>query len=497
MRIVLASSEVAPFAKTGGLGDVAGSLPKHLQQLGHELIVIMPLYREVREKAPGLKSTGISFDVPVGDEMQSATLYHSNLPESDVPIYFVANDGHFDRDSLYGNRGGTYGDFKDNSWRFIFFTRAVLECCTHLDFVPDVIHCNDWQTGLLPAYVKTIYSSRPHFAGTATVYTIHNLGYQGSFWHWDMKLTGLPWHLFNWRQLEFHGHLNFMKAGIAFADVVSTVSRQYAKEIQTAECGAGLHDVLRARAHDLYGIINGVDYSIWNPETDQHIVANYSSSDLSGKARCKAALQQMNGLPAQDKPLIGIVSRLDKQKGFDILADAIHEIMRLDVQMVLLGTGDEKYHALFEEMAIRHPGKIGINLTFNNAMAHQIEAGADIFLMPSHYEPCGLNQLYSLKYGTVPVVRRTGGLADTITNTTPATLADGTATGFTFGYYTPAALLDAVNRAIQAYSEENTWAQIMQNCMAQDWSWHRSSTEYEDLYRIACAKVHRGVKARP
>ena len=491
MNILIVSSEVAPFAKTGGLADVAGALPHHVQQLGHDVVVIMPLYRRVRQSGAALQPTGIHFDVPVGTRSSSAQLHRSVLPGPGpgVPIYFVENDLYYDRDGLYGTGGGHDSDYPDNSERFIFFTRAVLEACQLLDFAPDVIHCNDWQTGLLPVYVKTIYSDRPHLGRSATLYTIHNLAYQGMFWHWDMKLTGLDWYLFNWRQLEYFGSLNFMKGGIVFADLISTVSKQYAREIQTPEYGVGLHDVLKERSSDLYGIINGVDYSVWSPDVDEHIAAKYSAHDLSGKAACKAALQKANNLPVTHTPLIGIVSRLDKQKGFDILSDAIEQILALDVQVVLLGTGDPKYHKLFETLAERHARKIAVNLTFNNKLAHQIEAGSDMFLMPSRYEPCGLNQLYSLKYGTVPIVRRTGGLADTIINATPQALASGTATGFSFGAYAPAQLLATVRRAVDTYADKDAWAGLVQTCMAQDWSWDRSAAEYVELYRMARAKV--------
>ncbi len=511
MRIVMASAEVSPFSKTGGLGDVAGSLPKHLRELGHEVIVITPRYSVVRENASclsdmaGLRRTAIDFSIPVGKRMMPGALQRSQLPGSDVPVYFVENKHYFDRDGLYGTGGGHDNDYADNAERFIFFTRAVLEACRKLDFAPDVIHCNDWQTGLLPVYIRTTYGNMPEFANTASVFTIHNLVYQGNFWHWDMKLTGLDWYLFNWRHLEYFGNLNFMKGGIVFADVVSTVSKQYAKEIQSEEYGAGLNEILSDRSDDLFGIINGVDYSIWSPETDEHIAARYGPDDLSGKAECKAALQQAYNLPARDSggpqkhgaPLIGIVSRLDKQKGFDIIADAIEGIMALDLQIVLLGTGDPQYHALFENLAERHPGKLGVNLTFDNALAHQIEAGADMFLMPSRYEPCGLNQLYSLKYGTVPIVRATGGLADTIIDATPDAIEGGTATGFSFEDYTPAELLATVRRAVETYSHRDVWARLVRHCMAQDWSWSRSANEYVDLYHVARSNVSRRRLAMP
>lgn len=493
MKIVLAASEVAPFSKTGGLADVAGSLPKSIRQQGHDITVFTPLYRSVNACGQRIKRTGIELQVPVGKRKMPAKLHRGRLPGSQVPVYFIESKAYFDRDGLYGTAGGsTDGDFPDNAERFIFFTRAILEACIRLDISPNVIHCNDWQTGLLPAYVRTTYADKPAFAGTATVYTVHNLGYQGKFWHWDMKLTGLDWYLFDWRHLEFYGDLNFMKGGIVFADVVSTVSKQYAKEIQTEEYGVGLHDVLAARSGDLFGIINGVDYETWNPQTDKLVPANYSPDDLTGKASCKAALQKDLRLPSKpDTPLIGIVSRLDKQKGCDLLAEVIGDMATLDLQIVILGTGDPKYHKLFQNMAEGHPTKIAAKLEYDNELAHRIEAGADMFLMPSLYEPCGLNQLYSLTYGTVPIVRSTGGLADTVKDATPEAIADGTATGFSFKQPAPASLLEAIHRALDAYTSPDDWQSIIQTCMKQDWSWSRSAEEYIDLYRVACANVSR------
>ncbi|NOZ23452.1 MAG: glycogen synthase GlgA [Planctomycetes bacterium] len=480
MNLLIASSEVAPFAKTGGLADVVGSLPKPLHKLGHDVAVIMPLYRTVRQNCKKLTPTKARIEILVGREAVSAAIMKSTIPGSRAPIYFVDCPQYYDRDELYGPKGK---DYPDNAARFIFFSRAVLETIKALEMDVDVIHCNDWQTGLIPVYLKTLYKPDPALSKTGTVFTIHNLAYQGLFWHWDMKLTGLSWSLFNWGELEFFGKLNLMKGGLVFADVLNTVSKTYAKEIQTTdEFGKGLEGILCLRSHDLYGIVNGVDYDVWNPAKDPLIPANYSPGKLAGKGACKKALQKNNGLPTADVPLIGMIGRLDPQKGWDLVEDIIDDLMKRDLQLVILGTGMERYHKLLEHIAKAYPDKAGVNLTFDNRLAHEIEAGADMFLMPSRYEPCGLNQLYSLKYGTVPIVRRTGGLADTIVDCTPASLDAQEANGFSFGEYSTGALLDAIDRALAAYADRKVWAKVRKIGMKQDWSWKRSAKEYEALY---------------
>jgi len=486
MNILIASPEVAPFAKTGGLADVVGAIPKHLRKLKHDVAVIMPLYRTVRENAGKIKDTGIALEIPVGDTVIAGGVAKAALPKSRVPIYFVDCPQYFDRDELYGRKGK---DFADNCERFIFFSRAVLETARALIPEVDVVHCNDWQTALVPVYLKTLYANDPALSKAGSLFTIHNLAYQGIFWHWDMKLTHLPWELFNWRQLEFFGKLNLLKGALHFSDVLNTVSRTYAKEIQTTdEFGKGLEGVLLERAEDLHGIVNGVDYSDWDPAEDPFIPENYTHGKLNGKRTCKRHLQEKNGLPMDDVPLMGMIGRLDPQKGWDIVEGAIDALMRLDLQLVILGTGAERYHKLLEHIAEGYPDKTGINLTFDNRLAHEIEAGADMFLMPSRYEPCGLNQLYSLKYGTVPIVRCTGGLADTIVDCTPETLKAEEANGFSFEEYSSDALLDAIQRALSAYTDKKLWQPLMKNGMSQDWSWKRSAKEYETLYEKAKSK---------
>ncbi len=494
MNIVYISPEVAPFAKTGGLADVAGSLPKALEALGHEVSVFMPFYRQVKAyfddggAEQDVIDTGVTVSVPIAARRPAARILEARLPGSGVRLYLIHNDGYYDRADLYVDRARN-ADYADNCERFVFFSRATLEAAEALGLRPDVIHCNDWQTGLVPAYVRTLYGRGKSVSGARTVFTVHNLAYQGVFWHFDMKLTGLDWELFNWKQLEFYGQLNCLKGGLVFADILSTVSRRYAHEIQTEEFGCGLEGVLKERAADLHGVVNGIDGAVWNPETDDLIPAAYSAADLSGKAACKAALLRAQGLPAREgAPLIGIISRLAAQKGFDILEAVLAEMMTLDLQIVVLGTGDKKYHDLFEAAAAKYPDKLAANLTFDNRLAHGIEAGCDMFLMPSHYEPCGLNQLYSLKYGTVPVVRATGGLADTIVDCDGGNTAAGAATGFSFDAYEPAELLKAVKRALDVYARPEDWSRLVANGMAQDWSWGRSAREYVDLYERALTK---------
>ena len=488
MNVVVAASEVTPFSKTGGLADVAGSLPKYLAKLGHTVSVIAPLYRATKTGGPEIQDTGRFVNVQIMDKPVTGRIFESTLPGSEVPVYLISNDDYYGREDLYFDKTRNT-DYADNCERFVFFSRATLETIKTLGIPADVLHCNDWQTGLVPAYVKTLYAKTRGLAGIRTLFTVHNLAYQGVFWHWDMKLTGLDWDLFNWRQLEFYGKLNFMKAGLIFGDVLNTVSRRYAEEIQTEEFGSGLEGVLQERAGDLYGVVNGVDYTIWNPEHDPLIPATYSAADTSGKAACKKTLLEAQNLPEREGvPLVGIISRLAAQKGFDILELALDDIMKLDLQIVVLGTGERKYHDLLQAAAKRHPGKIAVNLAFDNKLAHQIEAGCDMLLMPSHYEPCGLNQLYSLRYGTVPIVRATGGLADTVVNCHFETLANGTATGFVFRRYGPAELLDAIRHALDVYQRAEGWAKLVRTGMEQDWSWSRSASEYAQLYEKAMAR---------
>lgn len=489
MNILLATSEAVPFAKTGGLADVCGALPIELAKMGHRPAVILPYYRQTRYCGQLIEPLGIEFIVPIGSKTVAGHLLRGRLPGSDVPIYFVGQDQYFDREQLYrvDNR-----DYIDNCERFVFFSRAVLEAVRLLDLDVDILHANDWQTGLVPAYLKSEYRSLPRYHSIASVFTIHNMAYQGQFWHWDMLLTGLDWKYFNWHQMEFYGKLNLLKTGLVFADSITTVSPRYAQEIQSSALGCGLEGVLQHRADVLRGILNGIDPNDWNPAVDPHIPARYTPDTVQqGKPVCKAKLQEEFKLPVQaDIPLIGLIGRLVDQKGVDLVAEVIQQwVHTTEVQWVLLGTGEAKYHRLFERLAERFPQRIAVRLDFSNPLAHRIEAGADIFLMPSQFEPCGLNQMYSLAYGTVPVVRATGGLADTITDTNDVTLAAGTANGFRFEEYSSLALGETLRRACDTYHRKEIWDKVVATGIRQDWSWARSAREYVKLYEGTLART--------
>ena len=476
MRVLFCASEIVPLAKTGGLADVAGALPNALAARGVDVRLAMPHYRGISIE----QAHGGTVEVRTGDEVLSGTIGDARLPGGHLPIWLVGQPSLFDRPGLYGEGGA---DYPDNLTRFTFFARAVLQWLRTQSWQPDVIHCNDWQTALVPAILAA------EERGPASALTIHNLAYQGLFPADQFPRTGLPWAMFTMHGLEFWGQVNLLKGGLYFADVLSTVSETYAREIQTEEFGAGLDGVLRDRADDLFGILNGVDYSVWDPAVDTLIPARYSVDDLGGKAVCKQHLQQAFHLPTEPRtPLIGMVTRLADQKGLDLVAGVITEVLATGAQVVVLGTGDPKYHALFEELARRFGAQVGVRLGFDNALAHLIEAGADLFLMPSRYEPSGLNQLYSLRYGTVPVVRRTGGLADSIVDTTSRTLEQGTANGFVFEAYTPPALWDALRRALEAYRVPAVWLPVQQRGMRADFSWNRSAGRYVELYERALTR---------
>jgi starch synthase len=494
VKILFATTEAVPFCKTGGLGDVCGSLPRELAKLGHEPVLILPAFRQALNSGRPIESTDVRFEIPIGRKMVSGTFLRSSLPGVDVPVYLVHQPVYYDRPELYRENGH---DYKDNCERFVFFNRAVLEAVTQLDLGTELVHCHDWTAGLVPAYLKTELAGVPPYDSIRSLLTIHNIAYQGNFWHWDMALTGIDWKYFNWRQMEFFGNLSFLKSGLAFADTLTTVSPRYAEEIQRLPLGCGMEGMLQHRHADLYGIINGVDYSEWNPAIDAHLGGNNYGVDnfANGKRANKAALQQEMDLPRDaDRLLVAMIGRLADQKGFDLVAKLIPQwAPTADVQWVILGTGEPHYHRLITELAQKYPDKVAVRLGFANELAHRIEAGADIFLMPSRYEPCGLNQLYSLKYGTVPVVHATGGLADTITNLSDATLAAGTANGFSFHEYTTAALADALERACQTFGNKPIWDRLIRNGMQQDWSWHHSAEEYSRIYEHTLARTTQAV----
>jgi starch synthase len=476
LRVLFVVSEAVPFAKTGGLADVAGTLPYALKELGVEVKVLMPYYGMIKQGPLATVNLLEDLEGTLGALKLS---FNVRTPESpDYPFYFVERDEFFERSQLYGI---PKGDYFDNLERFAFFCGTVLPVCRALDFQPHLIHCHDWQTALTPVYLKHRWSREEALAGTRSVVTIHNLSYQGLFPKEKFPLLGLDWSLFSIDGLEFYDRINLLKGGIVYADAITTVSCGYSEEIKTPEYGYGLEGVLQSRAQNLFGILNGVDYQEWSPETDWFIPAAYNSKKLAGKAKDKAALMEAFGLDkARAKaPLLAMISRLADQKGFDLLAEVLPQFMSLDLTLVILGTGDEKYQRWLAAEATKYPGKLGVKIAFHNELAHLIEAGADMFLMPSRFEPCGLNQIYSLKYGTIPVVRATGGLADTVAQVDPAT---GKGTGFLFIDYEPEAFAKAIYTALDAFENQKLWRKIMRNAMSQDFSWKKSAQAYLELY---------------
>ncbi|MEC7502039.1 MAG: glycogen synthase GlgA [Planctomycetota bacterium] len=491
MHICFATSEAVPFAKTGGLADVCGALPCELAKLGHTVTLVMPAYRGITHRGQAVQSTDIEMQIPVGGKLVAAKILVSQLPDSDVTVYFVQQDDYFDRDGVYGAQGV---DYEDNCERFVFFCRAVIQLIQQACLDVDLIHAHDWTTGLIPALLKIESGDSERLSRVASLMTIHNLAYQGTFWHWDMLLTGIDWKYFNWQQMEFHGDLNLLKTGLVFADALNTVSPTYAEEIQSAPLGCGLEDVLRDRRAVLSGIINGVDSRTWDPADDRYLATTYSIDSYGeGKRVCKRALQREFGLQlAPDRPLIGFVGRLAGQKGFDLALPVMQAwAEREDVQWAVLGTGDRALEKELQQMSRENAGRIGVVIDFSEPLAHRIEAGADIFLMPSAYEPCGLNQLYSLKYGTLPVVHQTGGLADTVVGADVESLAARAATGFSFDTYDRVALAKALEQAITLYNDRpDLWKQMIETAMQQDWSWRASAARYSVLYTQTIARHH-------
>jgi starch synthase len=491
IQILMAFSEVAPFAKTGGLADVAGSLPAALRELKCDVRVVMPFYNRFIEKIAGIKLLLENLPVPFSSQSLAADVYHLILDDG-VVVYFIQRDEFFDRSHLYGT---PKGDYFDNFQRFTYFSRAVLALCPGLQFKPNVVHAHDWQSGLVPAYLRHLYGPNEYWSDTTSVFTIHNIAYQGQFSSELFPLTGLPAHFFSMDGMEFWGGINFMKAAIVCADAITTVSPRYSEEIQTIEYGQGLEGVLQKNRSKLHGILNGADYNQWNPETDPYIAANYSRQNLDGKRVCKLDLLREAQLPESlmNRPLLGAISRLADQKGFDLLAAVSDKLVDQDIGLVILGVGENKYHRLLTDLAERYPEKVSVQLRFDERLAHKIEAGADIFLMPSRYEPCGLNQIYSLRYGTVPIVRATGGLYDTIKPFSPA---KGEGVGFSFDQYEADSFWRAFMEALTFFEQPETWQQLIQNGMTADFSWKSSALEYLELYKKTLAEKRRAKESR-
>lgn len=475
-KVLFVASEGVPFAKTGGLADVVGALPQALESLEVEVKVLMPLYNQVRKCQVAITHVADHLKVPLNNQRFEYYSLYSSV--QNYPFYFVEENDLFGREYLYGT---PQGDYHDNLERFAFFCGAVPSFCRAIDFAPDVIHCHDWQSALVPVFLRNRWAGDKILAKAKTVLTIHNLAYQGSFPKEKYPLLGLDWSLFTINGLECYDRINLLKGGIVFADAITTVSHRYSQEIQTQEYGCGLEGVLRNRAKDLSGILNGVDYNEWSPECDKLIPAKFSVDDLAGKAKNKAALMEAFELSGNlaDAPILAVISRLADQKGFDLLAQILPYLMKKDLSLVILGTGEEKYHQWLTAEAPKYKGKLGAKIAFDNKLAHLMEAGADMFLMPSRYEPCGLNQIYSMKYGTIPVVRSTGGLADTVQ---PVGGMNLPGTGFVFIDYTPEAFLKAISEALEAYNDKELWPRIMRRAMAQDFSWKRSAEAYVALY---------------
>jgi starch synthase len=479
LQIAFVTSEMVPYAKTGGLADVSGALPKALGRLGHRVTVFLPRYGTI-PFPPG--DFAGSIHVPVDAVHRSAGFYVKR-PVEGVDVVFIEHPPFFDRPQLYGFGNA---DYPDNRLRFAFLARAALEFLRSRGQRPHVLHAHDWQTGLLPVYHKVFYWDDPTLHRVPTLFTIHNVAYQGNFSADTVPLLGLPAHLAS-DALEFHGGISYLKGGIVFSEVLNAVSPQYAREIQGSEMGYSFDGILRARAPDLFGVLNGVDYEEWDPRVDPHIARNYSPADLAGKAECKADLLRAFGLPAEpDLPLVGIVSRLIWQKGFDIVVGAWYDVLQRPLRMVTLGAGEPALEDGFRTMAAMAPDRFAARIGYDNALAHKVVAGADIFLMPSRFEPCGLTQMYSLRYGTVPVVRSTGGLVDTVE---PYDAATGRGTGFRFDNPDGTGLIWALDQALAARRDPEGWRRLMLNGMSRDFSWQRSASEYVDLYRLAMRKV--------
>jgi starch synthase len=486
LKILFVTSEVVPFVKTGGLADVSAALPQTLAELGHEVRIVVPKYGAVDDRKfkihEVVRLKDIKIDIAGKEVIFSLKSCFLPGQKIRVQIYFLDNQEYFgSRNSLYSDPM-TGKDYSDNDERFIILNRAVFELIIKLGWIPDIIHCNDWQCGLIPAYLKTIYQNEENFDKFKTLFTIHNLAYQGEFSKTSFKKTGLPEKLNSDKGILHKGKLNYMKSGLLFADTINTVSETYANEIRTdKEIGSGLKEIVAKRKTDLFGIINGIDTKVWNPEKDKHLPKKYNVKNVEQKMVNKQALAEKFGFEFnEDIPIIGLISRLYDSKGIDLVEKILLDLLKMDIQMIVLGTGDKSYHTFFEQTARKHSKKFACYLGFNDDLAHLIEGGADILLMPSKYEPCGLNQMYSLNYGTIPIVRETGGLADTVKKFNEKS-KEGT--GFVFKKYDAAEFLGEIKRALKIYKDKETWNKIVKAGMKEDFSWHSSAKKYIELYK--------------
>ncbi len=483
MKIVFVAAEMSPFAKVGGLADVLGDLPNKIAELGHQVYVVLPRYHCVDGRKFSLKKLGEFVEVSLGQETEKLSVKSSRLSER-LEVFFLEHPYFFDREGIYGT---SLGDYEDNDKRFIMFSKASLELLKLLGIKPDIIHCHDWQTGLVPAFLKLDYQDKAAFQKTKSFFTIHNLAYQGNFPPDTLALSGFDWKEFSMQRMEFYGKFSFLKTGLVYSDVVTTVSETYAKEIQTEEFGCGLEGVLQRRNEDLYGILNGIDFDLWNPETDKELETPFSSSNMEAKAVNKAALQKEFHLTVDPQiPLLGIVTRLVDQKGIDLLLASLEKIHKRNLQFVLLGKGMNRYHNELMKVAQKYAGSFSFNLKFDEKLARRIYASSDIFLMPSVFEPCGLGQIISMRYGTIPLVREIGGLADTVTNYDTAT---GEGNGFVFLENTSEAFLSKLDEAVEAYRNKAEWNQLIHNAMNSDFSVQKTAQKYIELYKNAKRKT--------
>ncbi|WP_182866765.1 glycogen synthase GlgA [Stieleria mannarensis] len=485
MNIVYVTSEAVPLAKTGGLADVCGTLPREVAALGHRCAVILPAFRSVHRAGLKIDTTDISFAIPMSPgKLVGGRLLKCLLPESNVVAWLIDQPQYFDRESLYGDE---LGDYRDNAERFAFFCRAALAALMRIEMNVDVLHCNDWQSGLIPALLQASPTAYGSLSRAATLMTIHNMAYQGNFHRDAFAWTGLDWKHFTHESFEYYGQLNFLKTGIVCADHVTTVSPRYAMEICTPQHGCGLDGVLASKGGRVTGITNGIDETDWNPATDAKLPVTFDKDDWqSGKVANKRSLQNEFGLEeSDDVPMIGLVGRLAEQKGWDLILPVIRQHVQegRPTQWMILGSGDKQIETELAALAAQAPQQVAAHVGFSEALAHRIEAAADLFVMPSHYEPCGLNQLYSLRYGTIPIVTATGGLADTVVDTTAESLANETATGFHLREVSPRGLDEAIGRALQLrYHDQKNWKNLVERAMSADWSWRKSASQYVELY---------------
>ena len=489
MHVLFLSPEVWPFSHVGGLSEVSHDLPLALGRAGHEVAVITPGLNINGLNSEGLKDLDIVLDVPVSYSVQRANVYLREMGPG-VNAYLIGHENMFDRDGLYGNQ---FGDYEDNAERFVFFSRACLELAKAMDWQVDIVHANDWTTGLVPLYMRTIYKDAACLRKAASVFTVHNIGKQGVFWHYDMPLTGLGWECFTPELIEFYGKINFLKAGLVASDMITTVSETYLRDILTKELGFGLEGVLDSRRDRLVAITNGVDFSVWDPATDGHLAANYDAANLESKKVCQVDVRRHFGLELEgNRPVLAVLGNLLERKGTDLVADSADEIIHMGFDLVVMGFGDNHFHDLLDAAAKRHPKNMGLWLGFETELAHKIIAGADMILMPSRYEPCGLHQMHGMRYGTVPIVRRTGGLADTVADYEESHAGNG----FVFDAFSSEAMLTALARAKEVFSTPQRWRDLILRGMNADFSWNSAVVNYDQVYRRA-VELHNNVEEAP